>query len=53
MLSLVKKSLELKIIFACIVGIYTAVDMRLIRDDTVRASEQSLNALTTAIMGER
>lgn len=57
MLSLVKKSLELKIIiafmaiFACIVGIYTAVEMQMIRDDTVRASEQSLNALTTAIKG--
>lgn len=55
MLSCIRKSLELKIIialtaiFACIVGIYTIVDMQMIRDDTVRASEQSLSALAEAI----
>ncbi len=38
------KSLELKIIialmaiFACMVGIYTAVDMQMTSDDTVRSS---------------
>jgi hypothetical protein len=55
MLSCIRKSLELKIIialtaiFACIVGIYTVVDMQMIRDDTVRASEQSLSALAESI----
>ena len=55
MLEIVKKRLEVKIITAliavlcCVIGIFTYIDIRAMRADTVRDSEQSLGALARSV----
>jgi diguanylate cyclase (GGDEF)-like protein/PAS domain S-box-containing protein len=57
MLGFIRKSLEVKIIVALvcilglIIGIFTVVDIRTMRSDTIRASEQSLGALASTLRG--
>lgn len=57
MLSLVRKSLELKIIvamtsvIACVIGVYAYVDLRNMREDAIRTSERTLGAYASAIKG--
>ncbi len=57
MLTFIRRRLELKIIIAlvlvigCIIGIFTFVDMKMMRDETIHASAQSLGALAGAIKG--
>lgn len=53
----IKKRLEFKIIIAlafiigCVIGVFTYVDIRIMREDTVRSLEQSLKVLATAVKG--
>ncbi|HXY54943.1 MAG TPA: diguanylate cyclase [Nitrospirota bacterium] len=55
MIEIVKKRLELKIIISliavlcCIIGIFTYADIRTMRADTIRDSEQNLGALARSV----
>ena len=57
MVAFIKKNLALKIILALmlviglVIGIFTFIDIRMMREDTIRTSEQSLGALAMAIKG--
>src|SRR3972149_2697316 len=57
MLTFIRNSLELKIILAlivvigCVIGVFTFIDIRLMRADTIRTSEQTLRALAAAVKG--
>ena len=57
MVAFIKKSLALKIILALmlvlglVIGIFTFIDIRMMREDTIRTSEQNLSALAMAIKG--
>ena len=57
MLGFIKKSLELKIavalavVLALVIGIFTVIDIRIMRADTIRSSEQSLGALAGTVKG--
>lgn len=57
MLTFIRNSLELKIILSlivvigCVIGVFTFIDIRLMRADTIRASEQTLQALAAAVKG--
>src|SRR3989304_388050 len=57
MVTFIKKSLALKVILALmlviglVIGIFTFIDIRMMREDTIRASEQNLSALAMAIKG--
>jgi len=57
MFSFIRKRLELKIIvsltlvIACMIGVYTYIDIRHMRTDTIRTSERTLGALASAIKG--
>ena len=57
MFSFIRKRLELKIIvaltlvIACMIGVYTFIDIRHMRTDTIRTSERTLGALASAIKG--
>ena len=57
MFSFIRKRLELKIIvsltlvIACMIGVYTYIDIMHMRTDTIRTSERTLGALASAIKG--
>lgn len=57
MLGFIRKSLELKIIIAIclvvgsIIGIFTVVDIGMMRIDTIRATSESLKALAASVKG--
>ncbi len=57
MLTFIRNSLELKIILSlivvigCVIGVFTFIDIRLMRADTIRTSEQTLQALAAAVKG--
>lgn len=57
MFSFIRKRLELKIIvtltlvIACMIGVYTYIDIGHMRADTIRTSERTLGALASAIKG--
>lgn len=57
MLSFIQKRLELKIIIAMllviglVISVFTAIDIRMLRADTVRAAEHNLQALAAAVKG--
>jgi len=57
MFSFIRKRLELKIIvtvalvIACMIGVYTVIDIRLMRADTIHTSERTLGALASTVKG--
>ncbi len=57
MLTFIKKRLEFKIIIAvavivgCVIGVFTYVDIRSMREDTIRTTEQNLKVLAIAVKG--
>lgn len=57
MFTFIQKRLELKIILAltlviaCMVGVYSYIDIRNMRSDTIRTSERTLGAFAAAIKG--
>jgi len=57
MIGFIKRRLELQIITAIVcvlglvIGIYTVIDIRIMRTDTIRASRQSLGALAGTVKG--
>ncbi|MEK6743898.1 MAG: diguanylate cyclase [Nitrospirota bacterium] len=57
MFTFIRKRLELKIIvsltlvIACMIGVYTYIDIGHMRTDTIRTSERTLGALAAAIKG--
>ena len=57
MFPFIRKRLELKIIvsvalvIACMIGVYTYIDIEHMRNDTIRTSERTLGALASAIKG--
>ena len=57
MFPFIRKRLELKIIvsvalvIACMIGVYTYIDLGHMRTDTIRTSERTLGALASAVKG--
>lgn len=57
MFTFIRKHLEFKIIIAvaviigCVIGVFTYVDIRIMREDTIRTTEQNLRVLAIAVKG--